>query len=403
MRVRIEKGTAQGTITAPPSKSLSHRMLIAAALSDGVSTVRGVSRCADVLATIDCLTALGAAFSWRGEDVVVRGADLHQARPEKPLYCRESGSTLRFLLPLALLSGHPATLTGAESLMRRPMAVYETLAAEKGFSYRSEAGHLTVCGPLQGGEYRLPGDVSSQFITGLLFALPLMAHESTIRLTTAVESRSYIDLTIEALRAFGVIVSWLDPQTLSVEGDQRYRPADVTVERDASGAAFPAALNCLGGAVTVEGIDPTTAQGDAVYPALFAALSAGAPTISLADCPDLAPILFTVAAAKHGGVFRDTRRLKIKESDRAAVMAAELRKFGAQLTVEENTVTVVPAPLHAPAETLLGHNDHRIVMSLAVLCTCTGGEIDGAEAVDKSYPDFFRHLRCLGINAEEVH
>lgn len=401
MKVRIEKGKAKGQITAPSSKSMAHRLLIAAALAEGVSTVRAVSMCEDVLATVDCLTALGAKFEASGEDILVRGLDMGKTKPMGTLFCRESGSTLRFLLPISMLSGNQAVFKGADGLMRRPMAVYETLSAEKGLTYVTGDNSITVCGPLTSGEYMLPGNVSSQFISGLLFALPLVEGDSIIRLTTQVESRSYIDLTIDALRTFGVCVVWKDTQTLQIQGGQTYCPSNVTVEGDASGAAFPDALNLFGGEVSVCGLAPNSIQGDGIYPKLFTELDHGTPTISIGDCPDLAPILFAIAAAKNGGVFLDTKRLKIKESDRAEVMAEELRKFGAEVTVNENSVVIEPSAFCAPSATLCGHNDHRIVMALSVLCTVTGGEIDGAEAVAKSYPAFFDHLRQLGIEVKE--
>lgn len=402
MKLRIEKGTARGKITAPPSKSVAHRLLIAAALADGKSVIRSVSNCEDVLATMDCLTTLGAKFEVMGDDVTVHGADMRAAKPTSPLFCRESGSTLRFLIPIAMLSQSPTVLEGAQSLMKRPMTVYEALSVEKGFSYSKKDDEITVCGPLTSGKYTVPGNVSSQFISGLMFALPQLPSDSVIHITQPIESRSYIDLTIQALEKFGVSVFWADANTLKIKGGQTYKPADVAVEGDASGAAFPEALNLFGGDVSVVGLNPDSIQADAVYPSLFEALNTGKPTISIADCPDLAPILFSVAAAESGGTFLDTKRLKIKESDRAEVMAEELRKFGTKITVNENSVIIDATDFHAPTQTLRGHNDHRIVMALAILCTLTGGEIDGAEAISKSYPSFFDHLTQLGIEVKQL-
>ena len=401
MKIKIEKGKAKGEIIAPPSKSMAHRLLIAAALAKGTSTVCGISNCEDVLATIDCLTALGAKFDIKGNKAVVYGGDFKKSKAVKPLFCRESGSTLRFLIPVALLSGNKTVFSGADGLMCRPMSVYEQLSAKKGFIYIKQNNEISICGPLTSGEYTLPGNISSQFISGLLFALPLVEGDSIIRLTTQVESRSYIDLTIEALHTFGVSIVWKDEQTLQIKGGQAYKNTDVTVEGDASGAAFTDALNLFGGTVKVSGLNPNSIQGDSIYKNLFLKLSAGRPTISISNCPDLAPILFAVAAAKNGGTFLDTERLKIKESDRATTMAKELSKFGAKVTINKNSVVIEPSKLHTPKNTLYGHNDHRIVMALSVLCTIFGGEIDGAEAVAKSYPTFFHHLRHLGIEVKE--
>jgi len=216
-----------------------------------------------------------------------------------------------------------------------------------------------------------------------------------------VESRSYIELTLAALRHFGVDAQWADAYTLRIPGSQRYQARKAVVEGDWSNAAFLSAFNLLGGAVTVEGLEDASLQGDKVYIKHYPALDAGFAEISLADCPDLGPVLFALAAEKNGAHFTETRRLRIKESDRAEAMAAELRKFGADISVGENEVIIRPAPLHAPKDTLSGHNDHRIVMSLSLLLSKYGGSIAGAEAVRKSYPGFFADIQELGIEVEK--
>ena len=402
MRVQINKGVARGNISAPPSKSMAHRLLICAAMCEGVSTVRGISTCEDVLATLDCLGALGVRCEQVGDDVVVCGKKPQDMRPSEPLKCRESGSTLRFMIPIAMRSEQTAVFYGAKSLMSRPMSVYEDMCRERGLTYLSDGDSIVVKGQLGGGEFTLPGDVSSQFISGLLFALPTANEDSTIRILPPIESRSYIELTIDALKSFGVSAVWQDEYTIFIKGKQKYNPTDVTVEGDYSGAAFPEALNLFGGEVTVGGLRPDTIQGDSVYKKYYDMLVRGVPTIHIGDCPDLGPVLFAIAAAKNGGIFTGTRRLKINESDRAAAMAEELKKFGTSVSVYEDTVVIYPAEFHAPSEVLCGHNDHRIVMALSVLLTLTGGEIEGAEAVSKSYPAFFENLEALGIEVNEI-
>lgn len=396
MNLHIAKGRAAGHVTAPPSKSMAHRLLICAGLSAGVSRIRGISRSEDIAATVDCLTALGAQITITDDTATVRGGDPAAAAAAR-LPCRESGSTLRFLIPLALLGHRPVTFTGSETLLHRPLGVYAALCAERSLTFRQEADTLTVCGTLTAGEFRVPGNISSQFISGLLFALPLQNGDSIIRITSPVESRSYIDLTMAALKIFGITTKWQDEHTITVPGGQQYAAADTEVEGDYSGAAFFAALSALGGEVTVDGLSPDSLQGDRIYRKHLESLGKGTPVISLADCPDLGPVLFAVAAAETGGVFTGTRRLKIKESDRAAAMAEELRKFGTAVTVHEDAVVVYPQAFHAPDTPLCGHNDHRIVMALSVLLTLTGGDMTGAEAVRKSFPDFFEKLTALGI------
>lgn len=397
MRIRINKSIACGTVKAPPSKSMAHRLLIAAAMCRGESVIRGISYCEDALATVDCLRALGAEISITGDTARVRGVDMKAAQASDELFCRESGSTLRFLLPIALLSGNTARLTGAKRLIERPHGVYEDICREKGLLFENDGAGITVKGRLTAGCYSIPGNVSSQFITGLLFALAATGEESRIRITTGIESRSYIELTRAALSTFGVSVRWEDGQTLFIEGNQTLKPTVATVEGDYSGAVFTDCFNYLGGKVKLTGLNRESLQGDRVYKELLPRLAGGFSEINIEDCPDLGPVLFAFAAAKHGGRFYGTARLRIKESDRAAVMAKELLKLGVELTVEENTVTVPPCTLHAPNEPLYGHNDHRIVMALSMLLTLLGGELDGAEAIRKSYPEYIEDIRKLGI------
>ena len=304
------------------------------------------------------------------------------------------------MIPLCLLSGNPMRLEGSETLLSRPLSVYDDLCREQGLALRRENAGLLAEGCLAPGEYTVPGGISSQFITGLLFALPLLPADNRIQLIPPVESRSYLSLTLQALHDAGVMVSWTDENTLLIPENAVYRPLDTKVEGDYSNAAFFEALNCAGGNVTVTGLRPDSLQGDRVYREFFPRLSAENAELDLADCPDLAPVLFAAAALGRGASFTGTRRLRFKESDRGAAMAQELAKFGVQLISEENRITVPAAALRAPSEPLDSHNDHRIAMALSLLCTRTGGEIRGAEAVRKSFPDYWDRLRSLGIEIE---
>lgn len=401
MNIAITPSIATGSVAAPPSKSMSHRLLIAAGLAKGTSLVEGLAFSQDILATIDCLRALGAQVTVQGSTVTVTGIDPANSTGETPLSCRESGSTLRFFIPLCLLSAHKHTFTGYGRLMERPQTVYKTLCDEHGLLFAQDENTITVSGVLQGGNYTLAGNISSQFITGLLYALPLTECDSTITLIPPVESRSYIDLTLSALHDFGIDAGWKTPTTLWVNAGQ-YQPRQITVEGDYSNAAFLDGLNMLGGQVTVTGLQPNSLQGDKVYQRAFQTLCEDRPVISLADCPDLGPILMALAAAKNGATFTHTARLKIKESDRGAAMASELAKFGVQTRIDDNQIVVFKSQLTAPTSPLDGHNDHRIVMALATLCTKTGGVIHGAQAVTKSYPDYFDTIRSIGIQWKEV-
>ncbi len=401
MRVDIRPGTVCGNLAAPPSKSMAHRLLIGGGLASGKSIIHGISPSEDMRATLDCLRAIGAAWTQDGDTVTVYGTDLHRLPENALLPCRESGSTLRFFIPLCLLCNQEVSFRGSEKLFSRPLSVYEEICRKQGILFAPETGALTVKGTLQSGNYRIKGNISSQFITGLLFALPLLDGDSTIQLLPPVESCSYINLTIQALHTFGIHVKWQDERTLLVQGGQHYTAVETTVEGDYSNAAFFAALNTLGSDITISGLDENSLQGDRVYRHYFDLLQRGTPTINIADCPDLGPILFAVAAAHSGGIFTGTRRLKLKESDRAAAMAEELGKCGVAVTVHEDSVVIYPHDLHAPDEILCGHNDHRIVMALSVLLTILGGSIDGAQAVSKSMPDFFTQLQNLGFEVTQ--
>ena len=416
MKIQINPGTARGRVTAPPSKSMAHRMMICAGLAAGTSVLQGISDSQDMQATLGCLAALGAQWQKDGETVTITG--IGSARTavhddagtagtqtgEPVLRCRESGSTLRFFIPICLQTGRRAQMVGAPRLMERPLQVYAQLCRERGLLFAQEGQALTVQGPLPAGSYRLRGDISSQFISGLLFALPLCEGDSTVTILPPIESRPYIDMTLAALKTFGVRAAWQDAQTLYIPGGQQYHACDAQVEGDFSNAAFFGILDAIRpeNQVQIDGLPPAadSLQADRVYPALLVRLDTPAPCIDLTDCPDLGPILFAAAAAKHGGRFVGTKRLKIKESDRGAAMAAELRKCGVSVTVGEDEILVEPSAsgLQAPTVPLSGHNDHRIVMAAAVAATACAGSVTvlGAEAVHKSYPDFFTVYQALG-------
>lgn len=422
--VTITPGFAHGRVVIPPSKSVAHRALICAALaSEGsISRLSGMPYNQDIDATMDCLRTLGVRMTDEREAegvtrcVTVFGCGGQWTKNDEPLPCRESGSTLRFMLPLCLLSDAPRTLKGSRRLLARPLDDYRELF--EGREWVSVEGGLRIGGGsvLQGQTFSLSGKSSSQFITGLLFVLPLLGEDSVIELPGIPESKSYIDMTIAMQARFGVIATWQDDTHLVVKGRQSYRAADMTADGDASGAAFFYALDALKSNgepldIVCVGSDDVR-QGDAICPSLLAQLATASPdqmpVISLADCPDLGPILFTAAAAKCGAIFTHTDRLRLKESDRISAMVQELEKFGARFEIIDGidggrvTVLSPEGGLRTPKSVLHGHNDHRVVMSLAVLSACMSDPtpicIDDAHAVTKSFPDFFDRLQGLGID-----
>ncbi len=399
MKVTFSPYRAHGEICAPPSKSYAHRQLICAALSEGESVVRGLENSEDIDATTDCIKALGATVE-KEKDGAFRIKGGIKKADGAVFGCRESGSTLRFFLPLALLDGKPAIFMGTERLMQRGIGIYEDIFREKGITVEKNESSLKVSGVLRGGKYEMKGNVSSQFATGLLFALPLVERDSELRIVPPVESRGYIDITLDVLQRFGIKIEETAPNTFKIKGKQKYCAREVEAEKDWSNAAFLIALNEVGGNVKVNGLSQNSLQADKVCTELFEKLRKPNTVIDVSGCPDLAPVLFAVAAAKHGAKFTGTRRLKIKESDRAEVMAEELAKFGVRVETSENEATVFSNGLSKPKTALSGHNDHRIVMALSVIASVTGGKIVGAEAVAKSYPRFFEDLEKLGAEAK---
>ncbi len=395
MKVLINPGAARGIIDAPPSKSDAHRALIAAALSEG-ATVRGVIPSGDMRATLSCLEGLGATIERGGFSVTAGGLDPKKIK-DCTIDCGESGSTLRFLLPLCLISGSRVTLRGTEKLLSRPLDVYEKFCRERGFTFEKNKDSVTVAGRLAPTECTISMSKSSQFATGLLFALSTLDGDSRIGIEGEAESTPYVDMTLAVMREFGIKAEKTDG-VYTVSGG-KYLSRSYAVEGDLSNAAFLDALNFVGGNVTIRGIKEYSLQADRVYPELFEKIRHGK-ECDLRNCPDLAPILFALAAYSGGGTFTGTSRLRYKESDRAAAMKEELEKFGVTLDISENSVAV-SGKLRAPSSHLFSHGDHRVAMALAVLCTVTGGTVDGAEAVGKSYPYFFDDLQSLGIEVEK--
>ena len=391
MKATIKKGKLVGTVYAPPSKSYAHRLMICSALADGESIVSGISESEDMLATLDCIKSLGVHCKLSDDVLTISGKN---NKTSAVFPCRESGSTMRFFIPIALTKQNTVCFTGSSRLIERGIEIYEN--ALDYVSFEKYSDKITINGTLRAGDYKLRGNVSSQYISGLLLALPMLNESSTLEIIPPVESRSYIDITIDAMKQFGVIIEETKKNTFYIKGKQKYHNQQICVEGDWSNAAFFYAFNALGHNIEIKNLNNESIQGDKVCVDLLKQLDGENPVIDISDCPDLGPVLFAVAAAKNGAVFNGTKRLRIKECDRASAMAEELGKFGINVVVEENSVTVCGGNLQVPADSLDGHNDHRIVMALSVLLALTGGTIDGVQAVSKSYPDYFNELEKLG-------
>lgn len=409
MKAVIAKSMANGRIQAPPSKSFSHRALIAAGLSHGESQIEGVLESEDIYATLDGLEALGATYVYEGTTIRIKGAGAHlraldKVTEGKGINCRESGSTLRFLLPLFLLGEKKVLLEGYGRLFQRPMKIYEDICKEQGLLFMPYENGVMVQGPLKAGNYSIPGNISSQFITGLLYALSMLDQDSYLEVLEPIESYSYILMTLEVLKDFGVEIKQ-EGNIFHIPGKSQYQPSHYVVEGDYSNAAFLDGFQVVGGQVQVKGLKENSLQGDRVYKKYFTNFNQSIPlaekkVMDLQDCPDLGPVLMALAACMGGGKFTGTKRLKIKESDRGQAMAMELKKFGIQVECQENEITVCPGVLKTPVEELDSHNDHRIAMALALVATRTGGTIGDAECVSKSYPGFWKDIEGLGIGVQ---
>ena len=407
MNVTIRPQKLCGTITPPPSKSQAHRLIIAAALADGESVLSNVAFSQDILATLSCMEQLGARWEKiDGSTIRVQGlaagAPVLQKDGMPHFDCGESGSTLRFLIPIALAVAGGGVFSGRGRLMERPQKPYFDLFEEKGISWEQKDGTLTVRGTLESGTFLLPGNVSSQFFTGLLYALPLLDGASRITATTALESESYIAMTMDALKGCGVAVDVLEGKQGSffVPGAQRYAPTQRRVEADWSQAGFWYAAMALGNLVDVTGMSENSRQGDQVVADAFVKLCrSGDVELDVADCPDLVPPLAAMAAVLKGTTsIVHAARLRIKESDRLSAVTAVMNALGAHIEELHDGLVICGLETLCGGVSVDACNDHRIAMMAAVAATrCKEPvTIEGAECVRKSYPNFWEDYEMLG-------
>ena len=395
MDITILPGTLSGTVRAIPSKSQAHRLMICAAFSDNQTILECPQTNADIEATARCLNALDADIKRTDNGYIVNPV---KDIPQKAvLDCGESGSTLRFLLPVACALGVEATFHMQGRLPYRPLSpMWEELERMGCSLTRPTEATIRISGKLRSGEFSLSGKVSSQFITGLLFATALLDGISQITITDTLESKSYVDMTQLALSIFGV-----NTDNYCVKGNFPFHsPGNLTVEGDWSNGAFWLAANALGNSLSVTNLDLGSPQGDRASAKILSELEERI-SVSAADIPDLVPVLAVVAGAKKGAVFTNIARLRLKESDRVASVCNMLNTLGANAFADENTLTVQPGKYHCC--TIDAVNDHRIAMSAAIAATVADGPITilGAECVSKSYPAFWQVYKELGGKYEQ--
>lgn len=417
MKATVYPGTCQGEVVIPPSKSMSHRAIICASLASGKSRITNLSFSDDILATIKACKAMGAQITQyeNSLEIIGNGGNINPATTQ--IDCGESGSTLRFLIPLFSLSNQRITFIGHNRLMKRPQEIYRKLFEEQGLYFQQNEDTLTIEGALQSSHFKLEGNVSSQFISGLLFTLPLLKQDSTLEIIPPFESYSYAILTIELLKRYGIEIQQIDELHYHISGNQAYQATDYQVEGDYSQLAFFAVLAAINHDLTLKGISIESNQGDKVILSMLEQCGIEiemqetsciihhgricGTTLDLSDCPDLGPILTILGMYAQGEyTLKNCSRLRLKESDRIAAMEEGLLKLGVCINSDENSIYMNNQEhIYEGNAIVEGAKDHRIVMSFAVAATTLPSPltITNAEAIRKSYPNFFEDLQSLGI------
>ena len=415
MNVIIHPKKLKGEVIIPPSKSLSHRAIIAACLAEGVSVISNISYSKDINATIGAMEAIGAKVIRNGNQLIINGSNVK--RVGDVIDANESGSTIRFMIPIALVNAEPITFTGKNNLVNRPLDSYFEIFDKQGIKYEHSDGvylPLKVSGGLKPDTYHIRGDISSQFITGLLYALPLLNGDSKIVITTNLESKGYIDLTLDVLKDFGIEIINNDYKEFIVKGNQQYKPTDYTVEGDYSQTAFFLVGGALGNDITLLGMKEASLQGDKKIIDDIKAMNGNitfesgilkcepsktvGAVIDFSQSPDLGPALTVLASLSNGtSHFINASRLRIKECDRITCMLEELNKMGANITESPDSMTIYGVN-ELKGCIVDSHNDHRVAMALAMAATVCDSDVKilNAECVSKSYPHFWEDYIKLG-------
>lgn len=419
MKIKIYPSKCSGEIKIPSSKSMGHRAIICASLANGKSIISNLDYSDDILATIDGMRKLGANIQCEKDRLIIEGIENFDSLKDKIIDCNESGSTLRFFIPIFSLTGEKISFIGKNRLLKRPQKIYEKIFKEQNLYYFQDEDKIEIKGKLKAKEYFIDGNISSQFISGLLFTLPLLEENSIININPPFESASYIDLTMEVLKEFGITINKVTPLRFEIQGGQKYVAKDYKVEGDFSQLAFFAVLGALNNNLKCTGVNLNSKQGDKAIIDILKKSGVKIEEIEekylvqkgkikgceidLGDCPDLGPIL-NVLAMYGEGEFKifNAGRLRLKESDRISAMEEELKKLGVEIETTEDEIKILGKKNYLGNIEVFGHKDHRIVMSLAIAGTMLEKPIiiDGAEAVEKSYPKFFQDLESLNIKIE---
>ena len=394
MIVTIKKGTLNGKIKVPPSKSYAHRYLIGEALSLK-GKVSNIDYSKDIEATISCLKSLGISFIKRFDSIEFLGMDKTSA--SYTFDCLESASTLRFFIPISLVFTNHAKFIGTQKLIERGISEYESSFIDKGIKIKKGFNYIELDGSLKPGIYTLNGNVSSQFISGLLFSLPLLNGDSRIDIVGELESFPYVKMTMDVLKKYGIDILF-EANSFFINGGQKYTETYPIIEGDYSNAAFLDAYNYLGSNIELEGLNKTSIQGDTKYKDFFDGLNESYKEINIKNNIDLGPVLIAFSSLKNGAKLIGTKRLKIKESRRDEAMMVELKKIGIDIKILDDSIIIPKYNGNHKYIEFDSHNDHRVLMSLCLFSSLMDVKIINAECINKSYPNFFNDLIKLGLD-----
>jgi 3-phosphoshikimate 1-carboxyvinyltransferase len=419
MDVLITPTPLKGTIKVPASKSILHRAIIAASIANGTSIIRNINYSDDILRTIEAMKSLGVVFTSENDTLTIVGNDRFELS-NNLIDCHESGSTLRFLIPLLSLASEAVTFTGRESLMRRPLALYKSIFTKHKSTFKHNKNNVFIEGSLRPGKYVVPGNISSQFITGLLLTLPLLSKSSKIIVTDKFESKPYVDLTVDVLSKFGIKIV-VEDNIYYIKGKQAYEPADIRIEGDYSQAAFFLTMGLFNEEINVVNLDHDSKQGDQAIVSIIEDFggtieqieggyqvrrsSLHATMVDIGQCPDLGPITTAIASLADGTTdIKNAGRLRIKESDRLEAIQTAINELGGFVLSDADTLTIVGKPKLDGDGDIDSFNDHRIVMSVASIASMCKKPfiIRGADSINKSYPSFFDDFLSIGGDVKYI-
>lgn len=420
MNIKIYPSKVSGSIKIPPSKSMAHRAIICASLSDGISKISNVDFSEDILTTIEGMQKLGAKIEISKNSLIIKGITGFKKIEDNIINCNESGSSLRFFIPIFSMLDQEIIFLGKNRLMDRPQEIYKEIFLNQNLKFIQEDKKIKINGKLKPNIYEIKGDISSQFISGLMFILPILNKDSIIKIIPPFESISYVKLTIDMLKKFGIDIIFLDEYRIKIKGNQKYKPTNYSIEGDYSQLGFFAVLGAINNDITCLNLDIKSNQGDKQIIDIlkdagvkidilengykFYKSKLNSIEVDLKNCPDLGPILMVLGCFIENFKITNAGRLRYKESDRIMAMEMELKKLGVEISSTENEIFIYGKKDFKINNLLYSHKDHRIAMSLSILATVLEKEIiiSEAECINKSYPNFYEDLEKLGVKIEKI-